>query len=148
MISHLPVNEIDRIEEIGHSFAQETKYPGGFHLEAFKATWLPTIQSGLGEILVYKDGEKIVGAFGMVVLPDTFSGHRVAAETFWYVLPSHRATRAGVELFYRFEALGKARGAKRLVMVHLANLTPQKLREFYEKNGYELVEQTFWKELK
>lgn len=148
MISTLSKDSLPQIEEIGKAFADEAKYPSGFNLSAFLDVWNPVMDAGFGEILVYKEGERIVGALGMMVLPDMFSGVSVASELFWYVLPSHRATRAGVELFYRFENLGKLRGARKFIMAHLALLTPKKLQDFYEKNGYELVEQTFLKELR
>jgi hypothetical protein len=147
MISELTVDTIDQLEDIGHAFTREANYPGGFSLAAFRAAWVPLLKLDLGKLLVYKNGEKIVAALGMAIVPDGFSGRCTALEQFWYVTPEGRKTRAGVELFYRFEKIGIARGAKKLVMVHLANLTPKRLQEFYEKRGYKLVEQTFWKEL-
>ena len=147
MIIELTSANLDKILPIGKAFAAEANYPGGFSLDALRVGWVPLLDMGLGTVFAIEDRGEVVAALGMAFLPDMFSGRATAIEQFWYVQPKYRHTRFGLDLFYAFEAAGKARNVKKLVLVHLAALTPAKLQAFYESRGYVLVEQTFWKEL-
>jgi len=148
MIRPLELHEIHRIQQIGDSFAKEAEYPGGFSLTEFCGVWAPLMANDSGTILVDEDESgNITGALGMAFLKDGFSGQPVAMEQFWYVLPDARKTRAGLNLFFAFENQGKLRKARRLVMVHLVHLGGEKLRAFYESQGYKMVEQTFSKDI-
>lgn len=147
MISELTVETLDRIIPIGEAFAAEANYPGGFNWTAFSSTWHQMLEFKLGRIFVVEEAGKVVAALGMATSFDPYSGDLTALEQFWFVLASHRKTRVGLDLFERFEQAGKEVGAKKLVMVHLAALTPKSLQSFYEHQGYRLAEQTFWKEI-
>lgn len=146
MIEELTVETVADMLEIGEAFTTECDYPR-FNLGAFTNFWTTVIGAKLGKILAVREGGKLVAALGMATTLDPNSGLLMALEQFWYVMPTHRKTRVGLDLFSAFEKAGKEMGAKRLVMVHLANLTPESLQAFYERHGYKLVEQTFWKEL-
>lgn len=148
MIKSLAANEVHRMEEIGLAFASEAKYPGGFSLDQFMGVWVPTVAANRGDIIVNEDESgRITAALGAAYVPDGFSGQPVALEQFWYVLPEFRKTRAGLNVFFAFENTARFRQVKRIVMVHLAALAPEKMQAFYESQGYRMVEQTFWKEL-
>jgi len=147
MITRLTEKTLSQIDEIGKSFAEEASYPGGWSWFSFSKMWVPLLVSQLGTIFVVEDAGKLVGALGAIFIPDPYSGQLTAMEQFWYVLPSHRKTRAGMDLFQAFQEEAKKRQVKKLVMVHLASLTPESLQKFYEANGFRLAEQTFWKEL-
>lgn len=148
MIRTLELHEIARMEEIGHEFAAEAQYPGGFSLDAFCQVWAPVISSGLGQILVSEETDgSFSGALGMAFVSDGFSGHPVALENFWFVRKPFRATRAGLNLFFGFESAGHAHNVKKFVMVHLVGLGDEKLQKFYESQGYQLREKTFVKVL-
>jgi GNAT superfamily N-acetyltransferase len=119
-------------------------YPGGFNLSRseYMASLLST---GIGEVLTAWDGDALVGAFGMVVSADPFSGWLTAAEQWWFVLPSHRKSTAGLRLFSAFEEEAKIRGCKKLMMVTLAGDFEGRLTALYESKGYTPVERSFWK---
>jgi len=147
MMTELYLDTLSQIDEIGQSFAKEARYPGGWNWDAFHQVWFELLSSGLGKIFVVEDDNGLVGALGAAFLPDPYSGQMTAVEQFWYVLPSHRKTRVGMDLFLAFQQEAQKRQAKKMVMVHLAALTPESLQKFYEKEGFKLAEQTFWKEL-
>lgn len=135
------------IDEIGQAFANEANYPGGWSYPAFSGLWTTLLNSELGKIYGIQENGRLCGVLGAVFIPDPFSGWHTATEQFWYVLPEFRKTRWGMDLFRAFEREALARKMKKMVMVHLAALTPESLQKFYEKEGFRLAEQTFWKEL-
>jgi GNAT superfamily N-acetyltransferase len=145
MIDELDLDTLPQIIPIGEAFAKEANYPGGWSWPDFARMWVSLLNGGLGKIFVSTDGGQLGGALGAVFTPDPYSGQMTAVEQFWYVLPEHRKTRAGMELFQAFQVEAKKRQARKIVMVHLASLTPESLQKFYEKEGFRLAEQTFWK---
>jgi len=147
MIRELAGEELDLMLPIGEAFAAEANYPGGFSLDAFKASWEPLLMAGLGKVFIAEENGVLVAALGMAFLPDSYSGAKTASELFWFVVQSHRASKVGMELFNRFEAEGIACGAKKLVMVHLSDLTPERLEKFFVARGYRAVEKTYWRML-
>lgn len=147
MITELYPQNVSRIDKIGVAFASEAKYPGGWDLTAFLRLWEKLLDTTIGKIFIVEENGEIVGALGAAFTLDPYSGQFVAVEQFWYVLPTHRKTRVGMDLYQAFIAEAQERKVKRVVMVHLAELTPASLQKFYEKEGFRLAEQTFWKEL-
>jgi len=147
MIRALHFSELPRMKEIGESFAKEASYPGGFCLDHFVESWGTMLKFGLSEILVHEKDGRITSALGAAFIKDGFSGRPVAMESFWYVLPEFRSAGVGMPLFFAFEEAARLREATRVIMVHLAELAPAKMKAFYESQGYRMVEQTFWKEL-
>lgn len=146
MIEELTVETVDDMLPIGEAFTTECNYPP-FNMECFGNFWRAVIGQNVGKIFAVRENGQLVAALGMATTIDPNSGMLMALEQFWYVMPTHRKTHVGLDLFAAFEKEGERCGAKRLVMVHLANLTPESLQKFYERKGYRLVEQTFWKEL-
>jgi len=143
-MKQLTVNEIPLMYEGGRLFLEEAKFPAPFSEKSFRSHWRVLISADLGEVWAEFENGKIVGAIGMAFLEDTFTNVPTAFEQFWWVHPDHRNSRLGLELWHKFEERARERGAKRLVMVHLASLN---LQGMFERRGYSLIEQTFAKEL-
>jgi len=143
----LDSDSLHRIDEIGQAFAKEADYPGGWSFPSFLNLWSVLLDSGLGKIYAIESEGRLAGVLGAAFMPDPHSGWPTATEQFWYVLPEFRKTRWGLDLYFRFKAEAIERKSKKMVMVHLAALTPESLQKFYEKEGFRLAEQTFWKEL-
>ncbi len=141
-MKQLTVREIPLMYEGGRLFLEEAKFPAPFSEKSFGAHWRLLISAELGEVWAELVDGKIVGAIGMAFLEDTFTNVPTAFEQFWWVHPDHRNSRLGLELWHKFEERARERGAKRLVMVHLASLN---LQSVFERRGYSLTEQTFWK---
>lgn len=143
-MKQLTAQEVPLMYPGGRMFLEEAKFPAPFSEESFGRTWRTLIVASLGEVWASMEDGKIVGAIGMAFLEDTFTGVPTAFEQFWWVHPDHRQSRLGLELWHKFEERARERGSKRMVMVHLASLNLQRM---FEKRGYRLAEQTFWKEI-
>lgn len=150
--THAGVEEVTAINlpevmQLGQSFFDEGKLPGAFDPEIAGATWAALIQSGAGVILALRNNTgQMVGALGAIVFPDINDGKLVATEAFWYVLPGERHG-GGLRLLHAFEEWAAARGAARLIMVHLLTLMPEKLAALYARRGYRPIETHYVKEL-
>jgi len=145
-IEKLKVENLDDTIEIGEAFAAEVEYPGGFTFPSFSAQWGPMLSTSIGEIFVVRsDDNRIVGLLGAAFAPDGFSGWLTALEQFWFILPEYRSQGIALQLFAAFEAEARARGCKRILMVHLDGPLTKNLESLYHKFGYSSVEKTFAK---
>ena len=146
MIRELTVDEIPLCVEGGKSFFDEGKLPGGFKPEIFIACWQRLIRNGIGVILgLFNESGEIQGALGAVIYPDMNNGDITAVENFWYMLPQCRGQ--GLKLLKEYEKWARRRGAKRLAMIHLLNLQPEKLGALYQRLGFEPIETNYIKVL-
>lgn len=144
-LSQLTREELPAATEVLHRFYEEGKLPGKMSDESFVRSWGSFLRSDTGTIIAEKEDGKITGLLGAILFPDLNNGDLVATEAFWYVDPQHRG--GGIKLFNRFEEWGKARGAKRLIMVHLLSSMPEALNRFYKRRGYRPVEVNYVKEI-
>src|SRR5688572_9076222 len=130
-----PVQEVTELLEGGESFFREGGMPGGFDREAFIANWTRLIHQGIGQLFgLYGDDGVIHGAMGGVLAPDLNNGHTIGIEAFWYVLPQYRG-RGAIRLIEAYEKWAKEKGARRVCMIHLLNLQPERLGELYQRLG-------------
>lgn len=136
------------LQEAFLEFWNESGRSGEFDLPGFLRNWEILIESGMGFIFVLRSeiGE-VQGYLAAVIVADPFNGEKVCAENFWYVRKHARGSIGGMRLFQAFEEEAKAAGCKRCLMVHLENLTPEKLAKLYERRGYRLIERTYEKNL-
>tara|TARA_B110000305_G_scaffold47223_1_gene50413 strand:+ start:646 stop:1110 length:465 start_codon:yes stop_codon:yes gene_type:complete len=107
--------------------------------------WFFTIESGNGKILALKKDDKFIGAIGLILSPSLEDGVMTCMEAFWYVDENHRGQ--GLKLLLKAQKLAKEMGAKRMMMMYLENSMPEKVKNVYEKMGYQLVQTTYFKEL-
>jgi GNAT superfamily N-acetyltransferase len=139
----------DRVADVmalGVSFFAEGKLPGALDTAVAERNWRMLIESGAGAIFAIRGADgRVVGALGALIYPDLNDGALVATEAFWYVLPEHRGS--GLRLLQTFETWAQARGARRLIMVHLSGLMPDKLETFYQRRGYRAIEKHYLKEV-
>lgn len=142
MIRFLSKEELGRIRDLSSEFFAVSKRPGTFNPEAFERLWRPLLDANLGVLLVSEVAGKINGLFGGVIHEDPYSGDLIATEQFWFVTPEARGS-IGIRLLNSFEMEAARRGAKRILMIHLNNLTPESLRKLYERRGYRSIEQTY-----
>lgn len=139
-------NDLPRLCELGQEFYTEAKLPGTFNPESFTSHWATMFDLGNGSVHVVEQDGKIAGAAGAVRYTDLYTGDVCVAELFWFVTGSQRGI--GLPLFKGMEDWAKAQGAKRFLMVHLNNLSPDILTRLYQKRGYKEIETHFMKELK
>ncbi len=141
----LPLDRLTELAVLGSEFYGEGRLPGTFDPVVFTATWQQLLSTGAGGLFVLEEDGKMLGAIGAIAYPCPNNGETIAAEMFWYVRREHRGR--GLRLFDAFEAWAKAKGARRLAMVHLLELTPAALERFYRSRGYRAVEVHYIKEV-
>lgn len=145
MIRLLEINELPLAYELGLEFYKEGKLPGALKKEVFISTWTRLISTKMGVIFGLFD-DKFIGMIGGFVFPDPNDGALVATEMFWYVDKQYRGI-GGIKLLKKFEKWAVSVKAKRLIMVHLADLMSDKLKRFYNKQGFSSTEVHYIKEL-
>jgi GNAT superfamily N-acetyltransferase len=142
-----PLTESDLAETAlkGAAFYREGKLPGRFVPEVFTQTWRQLLGSGIGTLIGLEIDGRIEGALGGVKSPDPNDGDLVAVEMFWFVDANHRGH--GLKLLDAFEEWAHQQGCKRVGMIHLLQLMPDKLEVLYRRRKYQPVEVHYLKEL-
>ena len=134
----LEPQDIPKLVPLAHEFIAESGGDIPFKPEHFIKTWGDIYAADSGSIIkIEKDGE-IIGALGFLVYPDILSGELKSTEAFWFVKKEYRGV--GIELLNEFERISKSIGVKRIMMIHLKNLMPEKVKAIYLKKGYREVE--------
>lgn len=137
----------DAIVLRGSDFHLEARIPGQFKVATFLNTWHSLLSVGIGAMWRYDHCGRLVGLFGAMIGPDLCDGEVVAQEAFWYVERSSRGTIGGVKLYKEFMKWSIQIGAKRVIIAHLKNSMPEKLRKFYLAEGFQEVETHYLKQL-
>lgn len=107
--------------------------------------WEKLIDSGVGGIFGMKENNKFIGAIGYVLHPSLEDGEPCCTETFWYVDEKFRGK--GLKLLLKLQKFAKNEGVKRLIMIHLENSMPEKLRKLYSRMEFNHIESVYMKEL-
>jgi len=144
MITKGTYKDIPGTIQLMRSFEFESKFVK-FNYDRVNALWNDIISKDVGVFFVSKNEDKIIGAIGGIKYSDPNDGVLTAIEMFWYVHPEYRGS--GIKLFRMFELWAETENCKRCIMVHLADLMPDKVKRIYESMGYELLESHYIKEL-
>ena len=134
----LKIQEIKELISLAHEFIGESGEDIPFNDSHFVTTWEHIYATQTGSILVLRKGTEIVGALGFLVYKDILSGELKATEAFWFVRKGFRGV--GLTLLEQFEEIAKKMKVKRIMMVHLKKLMPEKLKSIYESRGYREIE--------
>lgn len=144
MIKELQAEDIWTIMPILEKFSTEAKRE--LDPEVFTVAWERLIESGVATIFVaYDNNDSPTGVFGAAKSNDLFDGTPYATEMFWFVDPVKRG--GGLRLLDHFEKWAIDHDIKRMAMVHLTNLMPDRLKSLYEKRGYVSAETHYIKEV-
>jgi GNAT superfamily N-acetyltransferase len=106
----------------------------------YTTQWQRFIDTGIGLIWALSYNGSVVGGIGGIVSPDLLCGKPTLIELFWYVTPSHR--KRGILLFREMERYVNEHNL-RWAMIHMERSMPEKLKLFYSKQGFRLLE-THW----
>lgn len=109
------------------------------------ATWLQLIESGVGKVLSLVEDDEVKGGIGLIMHNSLEDGALVTSEAFWYV--DEKSRGGGIRLFKAAEEFAKSIGSERMMMIHLQNSMPKKVKNFYERMGFKEAETTYLKEL-
>jgi GNAT superfamily N-acetyltransferase len=114
--------------------------------ESTAKTLATLLDSGI--LLVAKRGGRSIGMVGAVVYPLYFNHDHIAAqELFWWVSPHQRNTGVGRDLLLALEKSAAGLGVESLSMISLEAKNPQEVGEFYQSNGFNLTEHSYYKRL-
>ena len=99
-------------------------------------------------LVLYKDLKPIGILLGMKV--DTHPVFRktgITIEQLWWIDPVYRGSKVATKLIEAFEEWSRQVGVKRMVMGHFNDLIGTKVKKYYERSGFKLLEQSYVKEL-
>lgn len=145
MIREARLEDIPNILHMGRAFFEENNWPAGveFSADTLEATLISLIQGDSGKIFIDSD---YLGAVGGMTYPFYFTGQLAGCEFFWWVSPEARGG-LGLQLFKHLEQWFKQKGATTSTMIALESSSPDKVGNFYEKQGYKLMEHHYMRVL-
>jgi|TARA_Y100000310_G_scaffold341897_1_gene442761 ribosomal protein S18 acetylase RimI-like enzyme len=114
----------------------------------FLVVWNQCINLDTHNIFVCYEGDTLLGAIGGYVINQTYSDHPLyGVEDFWFVKKQYRSKHGiGGKLYKMLEAWFKQIGADKIQMMHYPYAP--KLKDFYEGQGFKILETTYIKSLK
>lgn len=99
----------------------------------------------IGSSFVLEVDDKIVGILAGMVVNYPVNGEKIFQEYMWFVNKHYR--KYGINLYRHLEEYCRENNIKKIIMVHMANLKAQKLEQFYNRLGFELLEKHYIKNL-
>jgi GNAT superfamily N-acetyltransferase len=146
MIRKAQIHDWNQIGALGLKFYEEAQdLKGELIPEVFAQNWQSYIEAGYGHVFVSMEGDEVCGTIGGFLTRDPCNNDLVCTEAFWFVHPEKR--RNGALLLRHWIHFAKESGARRMSMVHLQHLQSDRLAVFYQKLGFEPIEQHYIKEL-
>lgn len=130
MIREATLEDIPRILDIGRRFCS---LAGQQFNEPVLAQSLAEMITADSSVILVSDGGVIAG----IAYPYYFSGELVAQELFWW------ADSGGLKLLQAFEEWARNAGAKRVLMICLESVEPDRVARIYTRRGYIPIERTF-----
>lgn len=146
MIRKLRTDELKKVFHLGDKFTAESKFTL-YDKDFFINSWSLFINSGFGVIFVEDDYGHFPGFIGGLCFQDPNSGIPTTSEMFWYVDPNYRDKGIGDRLLVTFERWAKENQSQRIIMIHLASVMPEKVKQIYLKRGYSKLETHYIKEI-
>lgn len=145
-IRRATVEDLPDLERLARQFYDETNVVRNFDIGRFVEVFTALMAGGDCVIFLADAGDKPFGALGAFKYKDAFSLAIFATELFWFVDPAQRGF-GGIRLFLEFERWAKESQCTEVRMVHLVDSMPDKLKHFYEAEGYTAAETHYRKVL-
>lgn len=146
MIRAIFPSELTSFAELGRRFFKQLGLPGEFNHDSFCSTWKKLIDAGTGFILARFKNDQPVEALGIILHPDVFSGALTACTAFWFFSEEPKGLEAGM-LYNALELDCRHLRVARLNVGALCDSRLPKVGGHLLKNGYQLVEMTYRKEI-
>jgi len=148
MIRQLTYDQLSLTRDLAVSFFIESRLPGTFNWNHFLNTWKTLVNSGMGAMFVHQNQNlQFDAVIGGLTYLCPLTGDKETTETFWYVMPEARNGTKAIRLFERLEQWAVEQGSARIKMAYLEDLSPEIVRDMYERRGYVKQETTYRKEL-
>ena len=109
-----------------------------FNEKSYTSFWTNMLKGGNGVIFLSETDGVVNGGIGGIMYPEPLSGRMTAVEMFWYTAKETRGD--GIKLYLKFKKWAKENGCKRMAMIYLPCSMPEKLKTFYEAEGFSLLE--------
>lgn len=141
MIRFATVSDVPKMHDLFLAFGRAA-YGIEADLEAVCAQIVSMIESPTDSaVFVYERDGTIEGLIAGLIVPRWFQpALHNCIELLWWVNPAERGV--GVQLLEALESWSADHDAP-LIMCTTGALEPERLRAFYEKRGYQLIEQSF-----
>ncbi len=145
MIRQITIDELPRLEAVALEFYGSSQFLEDFNIGRFSDIWRGFIERGFGVIFIEERNGEIAGTIGAVAHPDGYGEKLVVAEMFWFVRAACRG--GGIALYRALERWARTLGAASIQMIHLMDLMPEKVADFYLRDGFHPVEMRYVKGL-
>ena len=140
--------DIPDIVYMGYRFLIESGYINtcGFNVDDAVSTARSIINTGI--LLILEKENRMIGMIGGVLSPYPWNKNKIAAaEIAWWVKPEERGNRGSILLVDKFEKEAINMGATQINLHNILAMNGDKIARFYEKRGYQHLENTFSKEI-
>ena len=139
-------SDVPRFMECAREFTQLLGTPLNEH--HYGEAWRKQLVAGTGVVLMIVDEQdRVCGGIGGIRTIDFLSGEPQAVELFWYVKEDYRKGLLPVRLLTGFEQWAKEQGCVHVCMIYMEKSQPQKMKTFYERKQYALLESVYRKKL-
>jgi hypothetical protein len=115
---------------------------------AFRQTLLNLINNDSGVVYCAISGGRVVGSIGGMMVMCPLGGVKKMMELFWFVSPDHRNGNIGIKLLSMFERKAVESGCGSIMMVHMSDSMPERIKALYVGRGYAEIETSYSKDLK
>ena len=137
MVRNANIDDIPSLLIMAKKFFKAAKFDGIEYNEESTSKTIQHLIASHGGLLLVSDNNGVDGMIGALVYPMYFNAaHLTGQELFWW----SEGGIGGIKLIAEMEKQAKELGAKTFSMIYLENITPKKLRDFYEKRGYKQSE--------
>ncbi len=134
----ITLSNIHEVKPYAAEFMQTLQEP--CDPDYYQHRWEGFLKAGIGVgWWAYVDG-KCTGGIGGIIAPDILCGKSTLIELFWYITPKYR--RCGILVYREMKRYVEDKNL-RWAMIHMERSMPEKLKEFYTKQGFRLLE-THW----
>jgi len=124
-------------------FTKEGLDEYGLYCDENKARYV--MRSNIEHSLIMEKDGKVIGCLGGCITSGMVSTDKVFEELVWFVSKEYR--KYGIKLLRELEKKCKEWGVKQILMVCLGNLQYSKMSDFYQREGFKLLESHFIKNL-
>lgn len=96
---------------------------------------------------IYEENKEIKGMCLFYITYEIFTNIYILKELFWYMKPESRKSITSYRLVKKAEEFAKENDIQYVSMMHMAYPNPEKLKDFYIKMGYHMVQTEYFKKI-